>query len=159
VWYVMQNEETYVSNGSNLTQPLKLWRKRHFVECLSKVVVSINGVEVAALKNGEEIVLSVQAESTIELDLQSPAWHNYYKVEIKDLPVIEFCFRWFGTGSIFKHNNIRLLRHSGCRITETGRKLTPLQQMDNKMSFWFIGILVAALIVLLILKYCFGISI
>ena len=122
------------------------------MECLSKVLIHIDGVEVAALKNGEEVILPVQANSTIELDLQSPAWHNNYTVGITELAVIEFCFSWFGTGSIFKHNNIRLLRHSGCRITETGSELTPLQKMDNKMSFWFIGILMFFYVILQLMQ-------
>jgi hypothetical protein len=128
------------------------------VECLSRVLVNIDGVETAALSNGEEILLPVKPGSIIELDLQAPAWHNYYKLEITGVPEIEFTFSWNGSGTVFKHNNIRLLSHSGCRILEENRELTDKQKLDNKMSYWFIGILLAAYVVLLIIKFCFGIT-
>jgi len=154
----MYNEEVIINSDPERVCHLRLKRKKHFVECLSRVLVSIDGVETAALVNGEEILLPVKPGSVIELDLQSPAWHNYYKVEISGLPEIEFAFSWTGSGDLFKHNNIRLLSHSGCRIIEENRELSAKQKLDNKMSMWFIGILVAAYIVLLMFKYCLGIS-
>lgn len=144
----MQNEEVIIPHDPGKACHLRLKRKWHFVECLSKVIIRIDGNEVTALKNGEEILVPVKPGSVIELDLQSPAWHNFYKVEITGLPEIVISFSWFGSGAIFKHNNIRLLGHSGCRITETDKEQTKLQKMDNKMSMWFIGILMAAYVVL-----------
>jgi len=154
----MHSEEIVIPHDPVKVCHLHLKRKTHFVECLSKVIIHIDGNEVAALKNGEEILLPVKPGSVInKVDLQSPAWHNYYKVEITGLPEIVFGFSWFGSGDIFKHNNIRLIRHSGCLVTETGKDLTKLQKMDNKMSFWFIGILMAAYLVLLLVQCHFRI--
>ncbi len=137
----MRNEEIIISHDPGRTIFLSLKRRWHFVECLSRVLVSINGVEVASISNGKEVLLPVEPHATIFLDLQSPAWHNYYKVELSGKPEIEFSFSWSGSGGIFRHNNIRLLSHSGCLVTETDREATKLQKTDNWFSGTWIGIM------------------
>lgn len=153
----MPNEEIIIVHNPDKVCHLRIKRKWHFIECLSRVIVYINGLETATIKNGEEITIPVPSDSVIELDLQSPALHNYYILEITGIPMIEFSFSWFGSGSFFKYNNIKVRSHFGCRITEKGKEFSQRQKLDNKMSFWFIGILMAAYVALQLAQCVFKI--
>jgi hypothetical protein len=159
VWCVMLNEEIIQVSDSEQTCYLRLRRKSALVECLSKVIVNVDGAQVTAMKNGSEYIIPVEKGSTIDLDLQSPAFHNLYKVRIDGDALIEYGFSWFGKGDFFKYNNIRLLKNAGCVIVEESMELTQLQKMDTKMSIWFIGILGIIWMALMLAQCIFRIQI
>lgn len=137
---------------------MRVYRLKKFVECLSVVKVHVNGVQIASLKNGEDVMIPVEPDSEIELDLQSPAYHNYYRVKITGLSLIEIGFPFLGASSPYGSNNLKIYKTVNCHILETNQEMTTLLKMDVKMSFWFIGILLVAYLALLLAQCLFRIQ-
>jgi hypothetical protein len=136
----MQNEEIIIDQNTGNTCNIKLKRKWNLIQCLSGVIVHIDGTRLACINNGEEISIPVNSGSVIELDLQTRSMHNFFTVEIADMPMIEFGFSWFGSGRIFRYYNIKLLSHFGCRITDMRQELSKFQKVENMFRYIAIAI-------------------
>lgn len=136
----MSNEELIHYNNPSGKNFLRLIRVSSFVECLSNVKVHINDVEVAVLKNGQEIVLPVNAGDVFELDLQGSAWHNNFKVSIEGNAMIEFGYSFWKKKNTIFYNNLHILRSAGCHLYELDKKRTDLQKRDLTFRMVAIGI-------------------